>query len=422
MELFLRVIALKWIIISWDVFRSWGIIRGMHIMWCDINETVVLENARLMVSLGLADVGYKYMNIDDCYSEKERNEEGDIVAHHGRFPSGMRAVTDEIHSLGLKAGIYSCAGWYTCQMYPGSFNNEERDAKLFQEDWGFDLLKYDNCAVPYDEILRDSMVGRFSRMSNALSALANSTGKPSMLYSLCQWGRAQPWLWARRISQTWRTTDDINDSWASVTSIINQNSFISWATDFYGHNDMDILEVGNGGLTYDEAKTHFTAWALMKSPLLIGTDLSRITDETLSILKNEELIAIHQDPVIGTGITPFRWLVNPDWTYDDAHPAALWSGESENGTVFMLLNSLDTAVNMTFTLNESPWVRTGRMYSVRDLWTHTDNGTVYRNMTVNVNSHGVVALLLKDVGDEPEGTLPPCATPEWCTDKNGTIL
>ncbi|TFK37980.1 glycoside hydrolase family 27 protein [Crucibulum laeve] len=326
-----------------------------------------------------------------------------------RFPSGMNNLTDLIHELGLKAGIYSDSGWFTCQLYPGSFQNEDRDVKLFQ-DWGFDLLKYDNCAVPFDEVIKEGMVGKYTRMANAIERLSKASGKPPLLFSLCQWGR---------------TTDDIGPDWDALSSIINQNSFISWASDFYGHNDMDILEVGNGDLTFEEAKSHFTAWALMKSPLLISTDasLSKVTNQTLEILKNTEIIGINQDPIIGTGITPFRWGINPDWSNNYTHPAQYWSGESENGTVFMLLNVLNEPADLSFTLTESPWIRAGRQYAVRDLWSHTDNGTAVRNMTIhNVPTHGVIALLLSDAGDEPSGTQPPCARSEWCMDQNGTRI
>jgi len=138
---------------------------------------------------------------------------------------------------------------------------------------------------------------------------------------------------------------------------------------------------------------------------------------------NKEIIAINQDPVVGTSITPFRWGVNPDWSNNFTHPAQFWSGESQNGTVFMLLNVLDEPADMFFSLTESPWIRAGREYSVRDLWAHTNNGTAIRNITVHqVPPHGVVALLLKDAGDEPAGTEPPCARPEWCMDKNGTRI
>ncbi|KAJ2936875.1 hypothetical protein H1R20_g210, partial [Candolleomyces eurysporus] len=322
---------------------------------CNINETVVLQSAQLMKSLGLSDVGYQ-------------------------------------------------------------------DAKLFQ-DWGFDLLKYDNCAVPFDSVIKEGMVGKFTRMAKALAKAAKDAGKPQILFSICQWGREEPWLWARRLGHSWRTTDDINPSWGSITDLLNRNSFYAWASDFYGHNDMDMLEVGNGQLTYEEAKSHFTAWALMKSPLVIGTHLQGASQETLEILKNREIIAINQDPVVGTSITPFRWGVNRDWTWNWTHPAQYWSGKSQNGTVFMLLNTLDKPADMTFTLTESPWIRAGRQYSVRDLWTHTENGTTVRNFTAHaVPPHGVVALLLKDAGDEPEGTEPPCARPEWCMKEDGTRI
>ncbi|KAI0055502.1 glycoside hydrolase family 27 protein [Artomyces pyxidatus] len=386
---------------------------------CDINETIILETAGLLKTLGLADLGYNYMNIDDCWHEPSRSPDGFLVANKERFPSGMKNLTDSIHALGLQAGIYSDSGWFTCQMFPGSYQYEARDAQTFL-DWGFDLLKYDNCAEPFDTVIREGMVGKFQRMSEAINELAQSSGK-RLIYSLCQWGREQPWLWAREFGQSWRTTEDIGPEWRYLSSIINQNSFITWASDFYGHNDMDMLEIGNGNLTYDEQKSHFTAWALMKSPLLIGTDLSLLTPEALEILGNREIIAINQDPVVGTSVSPFRWGINPDWVSNASFPAQYWSGKSQNGTVFMLLNTLDRPADMFFNLTESPWIRAGRQYSVRDLWTHTDNGTAVRNITARgVPAHGVVALLLKDAGDEPSGIFPPCAVLEWCTAENGT--
>ena len=389
---------------------------------CDINETVVLETTKLMKSLGFLDAGYNWINLDDCYSEKKRSPSGDIVANKERFPSGMNYLTDQIHSYGFKAGIYSDSGWFTCALYPGSFQNEERDAKLFQ-DWGFELLKFDNCAVPFDHIVKENIKGKYQRMADAIAKLAKETQRPPLLFSLCEWGRQQPWLWAKELGQSWRTTDDIGPHWDAVRSIIHQNSFIAWATDFYGRNDMDILEVGNGDLNYEESKTHFTAWALMKSPLLISTDLSSITQQTIEILTNHELIAINQDPVVGTSITPFRWGEIPDWSNSYTAPAQYWSGKSQNGTVFMLLNPYDEPKDMSFSLTESPWIRAGRQYSVRDLWTHTDNGTAVRNITLHkVPAHGVVALLLKDAGDEPAGIWPPCAVRELCQDQNGTLI
>ncbi|KAF9023342.1 glycoside hydrolase [Hymenopellis radicata] len=384
---------------------------------CNINEDLIVDTAQLMKSLGLQDAGYNYVNIDDCYAEKNRSASGDIIADTVRFKSGMKTLTDKIHALGL---LYSDSGWFTCGGYPGSYSNELRDLKTFH-DWGFDYLKYDNCAIPYDDITREGIVGRYKRMADAVEKVHKSSGGAPMLLSLCEWGWSQVWLWGKQFGQSWRTTGDIAPVWNSLANIINFNSFLTQATDFSGRNDLDMLQLGNGNLTYDESKSHFTAWALMKSPLLIGTNLSAITNETLSILKNKEILAINQDPVVGTSISPFRWGLNPDWTSDSDFPAQYWSGPTQDGTVFMLLNTLNEPSTLFFNLTESPWIRAGRQYSVRDLWTHTDNGTAVRNFTAaDVPAHGVVALLLKDAGNEPDGLYPKCSVWWQCTDKNGT--
>jgi len=362
------------------------------------------------------------VNLDDCWAEKNRSAAGDLVPDTTRFSKGFNWLTDQIHSLGFQAGIYGDSGWFTCAGYPGSFQNEARDAETYQ-NWGFNFLKYDNCAIPFDDIIRQGTLGKYSLMSNAIANLAEQTNKLPLIFALCEWGWSQVWLWGQEFGQSCRIDGDIEPYWSSLTSIINSNSFITMGTNFYGRNDMDMLQIGNGNLTYEESKTHFTAWALMKSPLLIGTNLSAITEENLSILKNDEIIAINQDSVIGTSISPFRWGVNPDWTSDPLNPAGYWSGQSQNGTVIMLLNTLDESTDMFFNLTESPWIRAGIQYSVRDLWTHTNNGTAVRNFTANnVPAHGVVALLLKEDGDEPNGIYPECAVWYQCTSENGTSV
>jgi len=386
---------------------------------CNINEDLLLTTAKDMKTLGLLDVGYNYVNIDDCWAELNRSSSGDLVPDSIRFKNGMKNLSDEIHALGFNTGIYSDSGWFTCAGYPGSFENELRDATTFS-DWGFDYLKYDNCAIPFDSIIKQGIVGKYERMSDALAQLKATTGK-SMVFSLCEWGWSQVWLWGADVGQSWRIDGDIAPQWDSLALILNFNSFITQATDFYGRNDLDMLQLGNGGLTFEEAKSHFTAWALMKSPLLIGTNLSAITPDILGILKNTEILAINQDPVIGKSISPFRWGINPDWTSNSSFPAQYWSGPSQNGTVFMLLNTLNESATMFFNLTESPFIRAGRQYSVRDLWSHTDNKTAVRNMTIeNVPAHGVVAMLLKDAGDEPAGLYPECSVWYQCTSENGT--
>ncbi|KAM5556848.1 hypothetical protein ABKV19_024305 [Rosa sericea] len=251
---------------------------------CDINETVIKETADALISTGLADLGYVYVNIDDCWSLPTRNSEGQLVPDPKTFPSGIKALADYIHGKGLKLGIYSDAGVFTCQVRPGSIYHESDDAKLFAS-WDLDYLKYDNCynlGIPPKE--------RYPPMREAL----NATGR-TIFYSICEWGVDDPALWAGKVGNSWRSTDDINDTWASMTTIADLND--KWAS--YagpgGWNDPDMLEVGNGGMSYQEYRAHFSIWALMKAPLLIGCDVRNMTAETYEILSNEEVIAINQD-------------------------------------------------------------------------------------------------------------------------------
>ncbi|KXN84641.1 putative alpha-galactosidase B [Leucoagaricus sp. SymC.cos] len=397
---------------------------------CNIDEDLILETAYLMQSLGLQDAGYSYVNIDDCYAEKNRSQGGDIIEDRVRFKNGMKKLNEGVHALGFKTGIYGDSGWFTCGGYPGSWGNELHDLRTFA-NWGFDYLKYDNCAIPYDSITRTGIVGKYQRMADAVKQVAKETRKPPIVFSLCEWGWSQVWLWGAELGQSWRTTGDIAPKWESLTFIINFNSFITQATDFYGRNDLDMVTdeyflSGNGGLTYEEAKSHFTAWALMKSPLLVGCTLPSAASYHLSCYLNcqdrhQQILGINQDSVVGKSISPFRWGINPDWTSNSTHPAQYWSGPCKDGIVFMLLNTLDEPATMTFNLTESPWIRAGRQYTVRDLWMHTDNGTAIRNFTAHdVPPHGVVALLLKDADDEPEGLFPECSVWWQCTDRNGT--
>ncbi|KAH9925139.1 glycoside hydrolase superfamily [Fomitopsis serialis] len=390
---------------------------------CNIDDTIILETASLMQSLGLQDAGYTQMNLDDCWGEKNRSADGVLQANAERFPSGFINLTSQLHDMGFKAGIYSDSGWRTCQDYPGSYSNELLDAETFQ-DWGFDYLKYDNCYIPFDDIIREGTLGRFQRMADAIANLSSTSGQPPLIYSLCEWGWSQVWLWGASMANSWRVDNDIAANWDSIAAIINLASFIPQATNFYGRNDMDILEVGNGDLTYEENKSHFTAWALFKSPLLIGTNLSAVSSEIVDVLSNPEILAINQDPVVGTSISPFRWGLNPDWTSNSSFPAQYWSGPSQNGPCSCWsLNTLSEPADMFFNLTESPWIRAGRSYSVRDLWTHSDNGTAIRNFTAEVvPAHGVVALLLQDAGDEPDGIDPLCAVYCQCGTENGSYV
>ncbi|KAK9131692.1 hypothetical protein Scep_011220 [Stephania cephalantha] len=254
---------------------------------CGIDEWTVKSTADALVSTGLAALGYKYVNIDDCWGEANRDSKGYLVARTSTFPSGIKALADYIHSKGLKLGIYSDAGYRTCsKTMPGSLGHEDQDARTFAS-WGVDYLKYDNC---YHDGSRPQV--RYAKMSYAL----RKVGRP-ILYSICEWGEENPATWASGYGNAWRTTGDIQDKWESITSIADANNI--WGR-FAGPgrwNDPDMLEVGNGGMNLEEYRSHFSIWALMKAPLLIGCDIRSANRETLSILKNKEVIDVNQDPL-----------------------------------------------------------------------------------------------------------------------------
>ncbi|PIN08187.1 Alpha-D-galactosidase (melibiase) [Handroanthus impetiginosus] len=352
---------------SWNYFR------------CDINENVIKETADALINTGLARLGYNYVNIDDCWAEPERDSEGKMVPDAEAFPSGMKALADYVHSKGLKIGIYSDAGLYTCQVRPGSLRHEYDDAALFAS-WDIDYLKYDNCfnmGIDPKE--------RYPPMRDAL----NSTGR-IIFYSLCEWGVNDPALWAGKIGNSWRTTDDIVDTWESMTAIADIND--KWAA--YagpgGWNDPDMLEVGNGGMTYQEYRAHFSIWALMKAPLLIGCEVRNMTAETYEILTNEEVIAVNQDPL---GIQGRKAHTDgPDDCYQ------IWAGPlSGQRLVVALWNRCSEPATIT-----AKWgaigLESSASYSVRDLWKHefvSQNSVT--SFSAQVEPHGCEMYVLAPV-------------------------
>ncbi|XP_075666275.1 alpha-galactosidase-like isoform X4 [Castanea sativa] len=252
---------------------------------CHIQEELIRETADAMVSTGLAALGYKYINLDDCWAQLNRDSKGNLVAKASTFPSGIKALADYVHSKGLKLGIYSDAGNETCsRQMPGSLGHEEQDANTFAS-WGVDYLKYDNC---YNDGI--SPKERYPKMSKALL----NSGRP-IFFSLCEWGQEDPATWAASIGNSWRTTGDIQDSWESMISRADQND--KWASYARpgGWNDPDMLEVGNGGMTTEEYRAHFSIWALAKAPLLIGCDIRSMDNMTFELLSNKEVIAVNQD-------------------------------------------------------------------------------------------------------------------------------
>ncbi|KAF9531889.1 glycoside hydrolase family 27 protein [Crepidotus variabilis] len=339
--------------------------------FCDINEQLIHDTATLMKSKGFLDAGYKYINLDDCWLQRDRGADGHLVPDSTKFPSGMKNLTHFLNGLGFKAGIYEDLGTQTCAGFAGSLNHELTDARDFV-NWGFEYAKIDNCnSGGY----KGSNEQRFKRWSDALTQVHRETGV-WMYYSFVEWQGFDAWLWGKNVANTWRMYDDIFDNWPRVVEIVNNASFIGDYTNFYGRNDLDMLENGNGDLTIAEQRSHFTIWALTKSPLLVGTDISKLSQESTDILLNKEIIAINQDNVIGDPVKPFFWGRNPDHTWDPTFPAQYWSGYygDKKHTVIMYINFNDRTVDLNFTLSRSPHLKGDKTYKVYDLWKHQDVG------------------------------------------------
>ncbi|CAE6428342.1 unnamed protein product [Rhizoctonia solani] len=354
---------------------------------CDISEDLILSAGKAVVATGLKDLGYEYVVVDDCWHAASREAgTGKPVADSTRFPNGIKHLSDNIHSLGLKIGIYSSAGLYTCGRRFGSLGYEEIDAKTYAE-WEIDYIKYDNC---YNEGRHGTPLisyGRYANMSRAL----NSTGRP-ILYSMCNWGEDGTWNWATEIANSWRISGDIKDTFdgyddrCPCTSMLDcklpgYHCSVARILDFAaplgqkagpGHfNDLDMLEVGNGGMTYDEYVTHFSMWAAVKSPLILGNDVTDMTSETLEIITNQAVIAVSQDP----NGSPANRLWKRTLTDGDL---SLWIGGLVNNSwVIALVNTSPKSqrVNLPFAdifADSSPAIRKSK-FRMYDLWAQKSN-------------------------------------------------
>lgn len=278
-------------------FNTWNRFGG------NIDQNLILETMDALVNTGLRDLGYNYLNIDDGWTASTRNTDGEFVPDPMRFPEGIAKLSARAHTLGLKLGIYSCCGTETCMGLPGSYGYEETDARTFAR-WGIDFLKQDWCHVPFDDFPGKSHgeVAKilYGRISHAISG----TGRP-MILSMCNWGDGEPWLWARGIAHLWRTTPDISDTFSTdylngawdMLRIFRKNVKLDKFAGPGGWNDPDMLEVGNGGMSTTQYRSHFTLWCMMAAPLIIGTDIRSMSEETRLILSNRDLIGIDQDPL-----------------------------------------------------------------------------------------------------------------------------
>ena len=355
---------------SWNKFACKG-----------LNEKVVRETADAIASNGMKDAGYQFVILDDCW-QTGRDANGNIVPDAERFPSGMKALGDYIHSKGLKFGIYTDVGTMTCAKRPGSIGHEYQDAKQYA-NWGVDYLKEDWC----NTLPGQNSESSYTLMRDALAA----SGRP-IVFSICEWGSTKPWLWAGPIGNLWRATGDIQDCWDckkqwggnGVVQILDLMDPI-YSYSGPGHwNDPDMLEVGNGGMTAVEDRTHFSMWALFSAPLLVGTDVVNMSKETKETLLNKDVIAVDQDPLGQQGRR-----VKKDGDLE------VWSKQlADGGRAVVLLNRGATPATI-----EADWTDIGYPASiaatVRDLWTGKETPGQKGSYSAQVPSHGVAMVTVR---------------------------
>ncbi|GAB3617086.1 NPCBM/NEW2 domain-containing protein [Okibacterium endophyticum] len=395
---------------GWSTWNEFG---------CDVSADLIEEMADAIVASGMADAGYEYVNIDDCWAETARDAEGNLIADTEKFPDGIAGVADYVHSLGLKLGIYSSAGTTTCQrVYPGSLGYEYIDAKNYY-DWGVDYIKYDNCGghtittanpdptkfddgvdiwLPGSDVNTTEEIGaerRYERMGLAIQqvqqeALANGD-EWEVVYSLCEWGDNQPWLWGSSVGGVlWRTTFDIQDSFSSVLSLLDQQVGLEEFSGPNAWNDPDMLEVGNGGMTVEEYRTHFSLWSLLNAPLIAGNDVrtidteeERAADATTAayhdILTNEAVIAVDQD-----------WGGKQGYLLRDDGDQEIWVKPMSDGqsVAVVLLNRGAESANITVDASElhAAGLASSSAYEIDDVW--SDEPTVSTGSSVRAAPTG----------------------------------
>ncbi|MGD0178545.1 MAG: glycoside hydrolase family 27 protein [Terriglobales bacterium] len=362
---------------GWNSWNKFG---------CNVSEDLIRQTADAMVKSGMKDAGYQYVVIDDCW-QVTRDQSGNIVADPQRFPSGIKALADYVHSLGLKFGIYSDVGSKTCAGRPGSLGHEYQDARQYAA-WTVDYLKYDWCNATTQD-----GPSSYALMRQALDA----SGRPIVL-SICEWGTNKPWLWGKDAGgNLWRTTGDIQDRWQGrvkwpagdccsngVVDIVDlQVGLESFAGP--GHwNDPDMLEVGNGGMTDTEYRSHFSLWAILAAPLIAGNDLRDMRPEIRDILTNKEVIAVDQDPLGSEGK---RVKKNGD--------LEVWSKQMKDGSRTVILFNRASGDHEISVNWEDLGYPNHLEAAVRDLWQKKDLGRFTGKFSASVVSHGVVMVTVR---------------------------
>jgi len=369
---------------SWNMFGS------------KVNEDAVRATADTLVSSGMKELGYNYVVIDDCWSVKAgRDGNDDLVPDPERFPSGMRALGDYVHSLGLKFGMYSDAAERTCAGYPASYGHEEQDAALFAS-YGVDFLKYDYCNAPEDQA---SAIDRYTRMGKALKGCGRE-----ILFSLCEWGNRSPHLWGPQVGGSmWRVSGDIFDSWVNVWNAqgswyglgIDTSFGIASTVAEYGGpggwNDLDMLIVGlkgkghiaGVGLSNIEYATHMTLWVIACSPLMIGCDIRNMDEHATKLLTNPEVLAINQDPL---GI--------PGRRARKRGPHEVWRKPLSDGSIAVAIFNRDsTGADITVKSSDIGLLDTPKV--AQDLWLRKEVGEFTDKLILRVQPHESILLKVR---------------------------
>jgi alpha-galactosidase len=346
---------------SWNKFRT------------GINDKLIREIADAMVSSGMKKAGYTFVNIDDGW-EAGRDASGNIQSN-SRFPD-MKALADYVHSKGLKLGIYSSPGPRTCAGFEGSFNHEAQDANTWAA-WGIDYIKYDWCSAAR-VYKSEQMRIVYQKMGEALLA----TRRP-IVFSLCQYGREHVEQWGALVSgNLWRTTDDIRDSWDSMSGLgFDKQTELTSAAGPGHWNDPDMLEIGNGAMSDTEYRTHMSLWSMLAAPLIAGNDLRSMTPAIHDILTNPEVIAIDQDPLGKEGKAVSK-----------SGELEVWARPLKGGAYAVgLFNRGPATAKITARWSD---IGISGKYKLRDLWEHVSRGTAASEYAAEVPSHGVVLLKL----------------------------
>lgn len=357
---------------------GWSSWNNFHV---NINDEIIRGQADAMISLGMYKAGYRFINIDDGYFGG-RNADGKLYCDSTKFPSGMKILADYIHSKGLKAGIYTDAGKNTCgSIYDddkngigvGIYGHVEQDCELFFNEWGYDFLKVDWCGGQRQKLDEKK---EYLKIIDTVKAI-----NPEIVFNICRW--QFPGEWAIKRADSWRISGDIREKFSSILHIINLNADLYKYASAGHYNDMDMLQVGRG-MTYEEDKTHFSMWCMMNSPLLAGNDLRTMTQETIEILTNKEIIALNQD----NGFKQAQRIFKSD-------SLDIWMKELGKKGKLKAIAIMNLSENSSKYIINAQTLGITKNDNLRDLWIHKKLGKMGISRTFCIPAHGIVVLKVK---------------------------